>query len=88
MDGAIGELLPTIIIAAGVIVTIALGLFIYLIIVLKQVHKSVEEFKGLRIIENLDRARRVDIELPGLLGRISIPYERLPDFLKTLGIPP
>ncbi|MEM1635601.1 MAG: hypothetical protein QXS26_04090 [Thermosphaera sp.] len=88
MDGAIGELLPTIIIAAGVIVTIALGLFIYLIIVLKQLHKSVEEFKGLRIIENLDRARRVDIELPGLLGRISIPYERLPDFLKTLGIPP
>lgn len=88
MDGIIGELLPTIIVAAGIIVIIALGLFTYLILVLKRVHKSIEEFKGLRIIENIDRARRVDIELPGLLGRISIPYERLPDFLKTLGIPP
>jgi hypothetical protein len=51
-------------------------------------HKSIEDFKGVRIIGNLDRARRVEVEIPGLLGRKTIPYEKLPDFLKTIGIPP
>uniref|UniRef100_A0A7C2BKI4 Uncharacterized protein n=1 Tax=Thermosphaera aggregans TaxID=54254 RepID=A0A7C2BKI4_9CREN len=83
-----GELLLQVVIAAGILAAIALGLFTYLILVIKRVHKSVEDFKGIRIIENLDRARRVEIEIPGLLGRITIPYEELPDFLKTIGIPP
>jgi len=51
-------------------------------------YKSIEDFKGVRIIENLDRARRVEVEILGLLGRITVPYEKLPDFLKTIGIPP
>jgi len=83
-----GELLLQVVIAAGILAAIALGLFTYLILVIKRVHKSIEDFKGIRIIENLDRARRVEIEIPGLLGRITIPYEELPDFLKTIGIPP
>lgn len=83
-----GELLLQVVIAAGILAAIALGLFTYLILVIKRVHKSIEDFKGIRIIENLDRARRVEIEIPGLLGRITIPYEKLPDFLKTIGIPP
>ncbi|QOR95000.1 hypothetical protein IMZ38_03635 [Thermosphaera chiliense] len=83
-----GELLLQVVIAAGVLAAVALGLFTYLILVIKRVYKSIEDFKGIRIIENLDRARRVEVEIPGLLGRISIPYEKLPDFLKTIGIPP
>jgi len=51
-------------------------------------HESIEDFKMVRIIGNLGRARRVEVEVPGLLGRVTIPYEKLPDFPKTIGIPP
>jgi F0F1-type ATP synthase membrane subunit b/b' len=88
MDGLTSELILQVVIAAGILAAIALGLFTYLILVIKKMYKSIEDFKGVRIIENLDRARRVEVEIPGLLGRITIPYEKLPDFLKTIGIPP
>jgi hypothetical protein len=47
-------------------------------------YKSIEDFKEVRIIENLDRARRVEVEIPGLLGRIISPMKNSPTSLKPL----